>query len=66
MYRGFSIEQKGPHINHLTFADDVVIFTSTDRHSMKFIMNTLEEYERTSNQLMNTEKNHFMIPSITS
>ncbi|KAK4707107.1 hypothetical protein R3W88_033321 [Solanum pinnatisectum] len=66
MYRGFRMKQKGPQIKHLSFADDVIIFTSTDRHSMKIIMNTLKEYEHTSDQLINKEKSHFMIPSNTS
>lgn len=66
MYSGFKMEPKGPQINHLSFADDVIIFTSTDRHSMKLIMNTLEVYEHTSDQLINKEKSHFMVPANTS
>ncbi|KAK6777629.1 hypothetical protein RDI58_024347 [Solanum bulbocastanum] len=66
MYRGFSMEHRGPQINHLSFADDVITFTSTDSYSMKLIMSTLEEYEHTSDQLINKEKSHFMIPSNTS
>ncbi|KAK6780052.1 hypothetical protein RDI58_022236 [Solanum bulbocastanum] len=66
LYRGFRMKQKGPQINHLCFADDVIIFTSTDRQSMKIIMNTLKEYEQSSEQLINKEKSHFMIPSNTS
>ncbi|WMV58521.1 hypothetical protein MTR67_051906 [Solanum verrucosum] len=59
------MEVKGPQINHLSFADDVIVFTSTDKHSMKLIMDTLEEYEHTSNQLINKEKSHFMVPTNT-
>ncbi|KAK6803161.1 hypothetical protein RDI58_000945 [Solanum bulbocastanum] len=66
MYKGFSMEQKGPQINNLSFANDVIISTSTDRHFMKIIMNTLKEYEHTSDQLINKEKSHFMIPNNTS
>ncbi|KAK4706536.1 hypothetical protein R3W88_033903 [Solanum pinnatisectum] len=66
MYKGFSMQHRGPQINHLSFADDVIIFTSTDRYSMSLIMNTLKEYELTSDQLNKKEKSHFMVPSNTS
>ncbi|KAK4707019.1 hypothetical protein R3W88_033433 [Solanum pinnatisectum] len=59
------MEHKGPQINHLSFADDVIIFTSTDRQSMQLIMTTLEEYEHVSDQLINKEKSHFMVPTNT-
>ncbi|XP_049405105.1 uncharacterized protein LOC125868520 [Solanum stenotomum] len=62
---GFSMESKGPQINLLSFADDVIVFTSTDRQSMKLIMDTLEEYEHTSDQLINKEKSHLMVPTNT-
>ncbi|WMV19394.1 hypothetical protein MTR67_012779 [Solanum verrucosum] len=65
MYRGFNMESKGPKINHLSFADDVIIFTSSNTNSMRLIMATLEEYEHTSDQLINKEKSHFMVPSNT-
>ncbi|KAK6782011.1 hypothetical protein RDI58_019807 [Solanum bulbocastanum] len=66
LYRGFNMDHRGPQINHLSFADDVIIFTSTDRYSMSLIMSILEDYEHTSDQLINKEKSHFMIPSNTS
>ncbi|WMV32838.1 hypothetical protein MTR67_026223 [Solanum verrucosum] len=47
-YRGFCMEPKGPQINHLSFADDVIVFATTDRHSLKLIMDKLREYEQTS------------------
>ncbi|WMV30199.1 hypothetical protein MTR67_023584 [Solanum verrucosum] len=65
MYRGFNMDPKGPQINHLSFADDVIIFTSSDTDSMRLIMANLEEYEHTSDQLINKEKSHFMVPSNT-
>ncbi|WMV45633.1 hypothetical protein MTR67_039018 [Solanum verrucosum] len=65
IYRGFNMEPKGPQINHLSFADDVIIFTSSDTDSLRLIMATLEEYEHTSDQLINKEKSHFMVPSNT-
>lgn len=52
LYKGFDMEPKGPQINHLSSADDVIIFTSTYRHSMKLIMDTLGKYEQASDQLI--------------
>ncbi|KAK6782013.1 hypothetical protein RDI58_019809 [Solanum bulbocastanum] len=66
LYRGFNMEHRGPQINHLSFADDVIIFTSTDRQSLQLIMKTLREYESASGQLINKEKSQFMIPDNTS
>ncbi|WMV30192.1 hypothetical protein MTR67_023577 [Solanum verrucosum] len=65
-YKGFFMAPKGPHINHLSFADDVIIFASTDRHSLKLSMDTLGEYEHTFGQPINKSKSHFMVPDTTS
>ncbi|WMV30181.1 hypothetical protein MTR67_023566 [Solanum verrucosum] len=47
-YKGFYKAPKGPQINHLSFADDVIIFAATDKQSLKLIMDSLGEYEHTS------------------
>ncbi|KAH0709403.1 hypothetical protein KY284_010830 [Solanum tuberosum] len=62
-YKGFHMETRGPQINHLCFADDVIIFTSTTRRSLQLIMKTLSTYEVVSDQCVNKEKSHFMIPT---
>lgn len=59
------MDPKGPRINHLSFADDVIIFTSSNKHSIKLIMDTLTMYEDTSDQLINKSKSHFMVPANT-
>ncbi|XP_055830840.1 uncharacterized protein LOC129899857 [Solanum dulcamara] len=61
-FNGFHMEKKGPSINHLSFADDVIIFTSTSNFSLKMIMKTMQLYEHTSGQLINKEKSQCMIP----
>lgn len=48
LYTGFHMEKKGPQINHLSFADDLIIFTSTCKYSLKLIIKTLLIYEATS------------------
>ncbi|XP_055814560.1 uncharacterized protein LOC129884256 [Solanum dulcamara] len=62
LYKGFHMEKKGPLINHLSFADDVIIFTSTSKYSLKLIIKTLQLYEHTSGQLVNKDKSQCMIP----
>ncbi|KAG5609439.1 hypothetical protein H5410_020720 [Solanum commersonii] len=37
------MEPKEPQINHLSFADNVIIFSSTDRHSLKLIMDIFSQ-----------------------
>ncbi|KAG5580299.1 hypothetical protein H5410_050926 [Solanum commersonii] len=64
-YKGFEMEIRGPQINHLCFADDVIIFTSGTRASLQLIMKTLGTYESISYQLINKSESHFMIPSNT-
>ncbi|KAK6777637.1 hypothetical protein RDI58_024355 [Solanum bulbocastanum] len=61
LYHGFYMEKRGPQINHLSFADDIIIFTSGRKHSLNLIMQTLATYERTSGQLINKAKSHFML-----
>ncbi|XP_069143473.1 uncharacterized protein [Solanum lycopersicum] len=66
MYRGFHMERNGPQINHLIFADDIIIFTSTENNSLHLIMKTIEEYEGVSGQQVNKEKSFFMVTSNTN
>lgn len=60
------MEARGPQINHLSFADDIIIFASTDRCSLQLIMNTLTAYEEIPDQLVSKEKSHFMLTPNTS
>ncbi|XP_055814708.1 uncharacterized protein LOC129884436 [Solanum dulcamara] len=62
-FHGFYMSQKGPQINHLSFADDIIIFASGRKQTLTLIMETLDTYEKTSGQLINKHKSHFMIPS---
>ncbi|XP_055822053.1 uncharacterized protein LOC129890541 [Solanum dulcamara] len=66
LYTGFHMERKGPQVNHLSFADDVIIFTATNNFSMTLITKTLKVYETTSGQLINKDKSQFMLPLNTN
>nr|XP_018625896.1 uncharacterized protein LOC108944923 [Nicotiana tomentosiformis]XP_018625897.1 uncharacterized protein LOC108944923 [Nicotiana tomentosiformis] len=55
-YIGYSMNNRGPIINHLAYADGVVMFTSTYKYSIKKVMKTLRRYEETSGQEINKDK----------
>ncbi|XP_055823323.1 uncharacterized protein LOC129891877 [Solanum dulcamara] len=65
LYTGFQMEKRGPQINHLSFADDIIIFTSTSKYSLQLIMKTLQMYEGISGQLINKDKSQILIPTNT-
>lgn len=45
-----------PDLNHLAYADDTIIFTSSNEYSIKNIMQVLKEYELESSQKINMVK----------
>ncbi|XP_019241989.1 PREDICTED: uncharacterized protein LOC109222035, partial [Nicotiana attenuata] len=59
-FHGFYMQKRGPQINHLSFAGDIIIFTSGRRTSLRKIMWILSNYESTSGQLINRHKSPFM------
>lgn len=60
------MEFRGPRINHLSFADDIIFFVLGRRkESLQLIMDTLTIYEASSDQLINKGKSHFMVPKDT-
>ncbi|XP_075087735.1 uncharacterized protein LOC142169731 [Nicotiana tabacum] len=61
VWRGFSIVQSGPHVIHLAYADDVVIFSSGGKRTLKLVMHQLQNYEKCSGQLINTRNNCFLV-----
>ncbi|XP_060182300.1 uncharacterized protein LOC132611964 [Lycium barbarum] len=55
-FRGFGMPRRSLKINHLAYADDMIIFTSDDVMSLQLIMEVLRKYEKTSGQKINKEK----------
>ncbi|XP_075098919.1 uncharacterized protein LOC142175818 [Nicotiana tabacum] len=51
---------KVPKINHLAYADDLMIFTGGNNKSVKFIMKQISNYENASGQLVNRNKSFFI------
>lgn len=50
------MEQRGPQVNYLSFADDIILFTSEWIKTLKLIMQTLKSYEEVWGQMVNKEK----------
>ena len=42
-YPGFIMEKRGPQVNHLSFADDIIIFISGRCKTLKLLMDTLKK-----------------------
>lgn len=59
------MKKMGPQINHLNFANDVIIFTSGTSRSLELIMKALVTYEKVSGQMVNKNKSHFLVPANT-
>ncbi|XP_060195295.1 uncharacterized protein LOC132624548 [Lycium barbarum] len=53
---GFTMEAKGPQINHIAYADDVVTFTSWKEKSLRRVMRQLRRYEQISGRKINAKK----------
>ena len=53
----------GTEANHLSFADQIILFTSRRCKTLKLLLTTLKEYENISGQLINGDKSHFMLHS---
>lgn len=47
LYQGFNKEKTGNQVNHLSFADDVIIFKSTTKHYLQPIMKMVLTYKET-------------------
>ncbi|XP_070025588.1 uncharacterized protein [Nicotiana sylvestris] len=53
-------------INHLAYADDAIIFSSSDATSLRLIMEVLNAYEAASRQLINKAKSAVYVHHSTS
>ncbi|XP_075108822.1 uncharacterized protein LOC142180675 [Nicotiana tabacum] len=52
----FGMPKWSPKINHLAYADDTIIFSSSDATSLRLIMEILQVYENASGQWVNKGK----------
>ncbi|XP_070022074.1 uncharacterized protein [Nicotiana sylvestris] len=56
----FSMPCKGSIINHLAYADDIIVFSSGNITFIKIIMKVFKAYEMCSGQLVNRDKSFFL------
>ncbi|XP_019225765.1 PREDICTED: uncharacterized protein LOC109207323 [Nicotiana attenuata] len=56
----FNMPTRGPQINHLAYAYDIVIFTAGNNKSIKLIMNNIKNYGKASEQKLNVDKCFFV------
>ncbi|XP_075097373.1 uncharacterized protein LOC142174882 [Nicotiana tabacum] len=62
---GFGMPKWSPKINHLAYADDMIIFSSSDETSLMLIMQVLKAYEAASGQLVNKTKSAVYLHHLT-
>ncbi|XP_075099497.1 uncharacterized protein LOC142176265 [Nicotiana tabacum] len=62
---GFGMPKWIPKINHLAYADDMIIFSSSDETSLMLIMQVLKAYENASGQLVNKTKSAVYLHHLT-
>ncbi|XP_070057377.1 uncharacterized protein [Nicotiana tomentosiformis] len=60
-FNSFSMGRGGPQINHLAFADDVIIFSNGRTKTLQLIMAKLSKYEAASSQAINKNKSYFVL-----
>ncbi|XP_049368399.1 uncharacterized protein LOC125833298 [Solanum verrucosum] len=57
-FKGFGLPKWSPQINHLSYADDMILFCSGQPNSIRKMMNVLRRYETISGQMINLDKNY--------
>jgi hypothetical protein len=56
MLKGVQFGSDGPHITHLLFADDSIVFLEATVESLNTLRRVLQDYERASGQKVNLLK----------
>ncbi|KAA3485063.1 reverse transcriptase [Gossypium australe] len=54
--KGIRESSEGPHINHLFFADDALLFVRNNRNEVEECMRILDRFEKMSGQQINVDK----------
>lgn len=60
-FKEFGLPKWSEKINHFAYADDIVIFASSDKKSLQLIMDTSHLYEVQSGQLITKSKCFFYL-----
>lgn len=62
LIHGISLSRRGPHICHLFFADDFLLFCRATASECQNICELLKIYEDASGQQVNLVKSYFLQP----
>ncbi|XP_060195070.1 uncharacterized protein LOC132624283 [Lycium barbarum] len=65
-FNGFSMSKSGPQINHLCYANELILFSFGERKSVNLLMKVLREYQEASGQEINKDKTNFYTYGIQS
>ena len=57
----YRCRKKAPVITHLSYADDIIIFTRAHREAMEKLVGCLNHYIAVSSQMVNNGKTHFYL-----
>lgn len=57
----FTFGKNGPNISHLCYADDTILFSLCDPHSLSLLMTNLGKYEEVTGQRINKDKSGFYV-----
>uniref|UniRef100_A0A0V0IJX9 Putative ovule protein n=1 Tax=Solanum chacoense TaxID=4108 RepID=A0A0V0IJX9_SOLCH len=60
-YVGYGLPKWSAKLNHLSYAGDTIIFSSTHKYSLQRIISTLQEYELLSGEKINKDKSAFYL-----
>ncbi|XP_015158226.1 uncharacterized protein [Solanum tuberosum] len=60
-YKGYGLPKWSPAINHLSYADDTILFCSGARSSVIKMMTVIRDYEEISGQMVNKAKSAFYL-----
>ena len=65
-FQGFRVPQGCPGVTHLAFADDVLILANGSIAALRRVMSVLDMYQRSSGQMVNTQKSGYLVHSSLS
>lgn len=60
-FKCFGMPRGSPKLNHLAFADDMIILCKVEVKTLKLVTDTLDKYEEVSGQKINKEKSEIYL-----
>lgn len=54
------MNSRGPQVNYLAYADDIMIFTGGNNKSVRLVIKQINRFEKASGQKVNNDKSFFI------